>query len=71
MDNVKFHRKEILQKLVKSVGANVIFLPSYSPDFNSIERSWTNLKRWLKDNWKSFLFFDFAVHHYFYCNYLN
>ncbi|WP_445668375.1 transposase [Orientia tsutsugamushi] len=30
--------------VIESVGCKVIFLPPYSPDLNSIEKFWTNMK---------------------------
>ena len=33
-------------------GVILAFLPSYSPDFNPIERAFTQLKKWIKKNWK-------------------
>jgi transposase len=42
MDNASFHRKEILRELAKKVNVNIIFLPTYSPDYNPIEKSWAN-----------------------------
>lgn len=66
MDNASFHRKEKLIQLAKNAGVNLLFLPPYSPDFNPIEKSWANLKRWLKDNLLHYSQFDFAVSDYFY-----
>ena len=65
MDNARFHRKEKLYQLAKNVGVNLLFLPAYSPDFNPIEKSWANLKRWLKDNLSYYPFFDLAVFDFF------
>jgi transposase len=28
---------------------DLMFLPTYSPDFNSIEKDWANMKRALRD----------------------
>ena len=49
MDNASFHRKNILREIAAEFGVNVLFLPSYSPDFNPIETSWANMKQWLRD----------------------
>jgi transposase len=35
-------------------------------ELNPIEKSWANLKRWLKDNIERFSSLDFAVEWYFY-----
>ena len=66
MDRASFHRRNQLQSLAKQAGVNLLFLPAYSPDFNPIEQSWANLKRWLVDNLSRFRFFDFAISDYFY-----
>ncbi|WP_162147078.1 transposase [Holospora obtusa] len=38
MDNAAFHRSQRTKKLIESVGCQLIFLPSYSPDLNPIEK---------------------------------
>ena len=44
IDNASFHSKERLQQLIKQAGCEVIFLPTYSPDLNKIEKFWARLK---------------------------
>jgi transposase len=66
MGNARFHRKDILQRLADEAGVALLFLPPYSPDFNPIEQSWANLKRWLTDNLSLFPFFDFALEYFFF-----
>ncbi len=66
MDNASFHRKEKLQMLAKQAGVKLLFLPPYSPDFNPIEKSWANVKRWLRDNLSQYFLFDFAICDYLY-----
>ena len=65
MDNASFHRKNALWKIAEKYGVFVLFLPPYSPEFNPIEHSWANFKRWLCDNFNRFPCFDFAVETYF------
>ena len=65
MDNASFHRKEALKTLAKQANVKLLFLPPYSPDFNPIEHSWANMKRWLRDNESSFPTLDSAVFHFF------
>lgn len=48
MDNVKFHLQTRVQELIESVGAKIIFLPPYSPDFNPIENMWSKIKTKLR-----------------------
>lgn len=70
LDNATFHRKNKLYDIAGKYGVFVIFLPPYSPEFNPIEHSWANLKRWLKDNLRRFKSLDFAIDWYFfeYCS---
>jgi transposase len=65
MDNASFHRKGKLRKLARGK-VRLLFLPAYSPDLNSIEKSWANMKRYLRDNLKDFTSVVMAVYHYFF-----
>ncbi len=67
MDNASFHRKKQLCKIAERHGSIILFLPPYSPDFNPIEKSWANFKRWLQDNLKLFPNVDWAAMFYFGC----
>jgi hypothetical protein len=64
MDNASFHRKKILRKLARGK-VRLLFLPPYSPDYNPIEKSWANMKRYLRDNIKKFQSVDDAIYSYF------
>ena len=55
----------MLYKIAARHGFFVLFLPPYSPELNPIEKSWANLKRWLKDNLLRFPSVDIAVDWYF------
>lgn len=48
MDNVKFHLQLRIKEIIESVGAKIIFLPPYSPDFNPIENMWSKVKNTLR-----------------------
>ena len=48
MDNVSFHKQEIIKSLIESVGAKVVFLPPYSPELSPIEKMWSKIKDSLK-----------------------
>lgn len=48
MDNVKFHLQSRIKEAIESIGAKIIFLPPYSPDFNPIENMWSKLKAMLR-----------------------
>ena len=37
MDNAPIHRKNRIEEIARTRGHQVLFLPRYSPDFNSIE----------------------------------
>jgi transposase len=67
MDNASFHRKEALLDLIKKARRkiNLLFLPTYSPDLNPIEKSWANMKRFLKDYSYTFPALHFAIMAFF------
>lgn len=48
MDNISFHKQEMIRTLVESIGAKVVFLPPYSPDLSPIEKMWSKIKEILK-----------------------
>lgn len=48
MDNLPAHKISSIESMIESVGARVICLSPYSPDFNPIERWWSQLKSFLR-----------------------
>jgi transposase len=38
MDNLSPHKSDLTIELIEAAGAEVLFLPAYSPDLNPIER---------------------------------
>jgi transposase len=44
MDNLQAHKSTRVRKLIQSVGAGVLFLPPYSPDFSPIEEAFSKIK---------------------------
>ena len=48
MDNARIHHNDDLVAAVEEIGGRVLYLPPYSPDFNSIEMAFSALKSWLK-----------------------
>jgi transposase len=48
MDNLCPHKSDPTLALITQVGAEVMFLPAYSPDFNPIEMMWSKLKHLLR-----------------------
>ncbi|WP_301340352.1 transposase [Corallococcus exercitus] len=47
-DNLGAHEVAGVRQAVEAVGACVVYLPIYSPDFNPIELWWADLKRQLR-----------------------
>jgi transposase len=45
LDNVKYQRCELVQSLARSLGITLLFLPSYSPNLNLIERVWRFVRK--------------------------
>lgn len=48
MDNLAVHKDTASIAAIRAVGADVLFLPPYSPDLNPIEKAWAKLKDLLR-----------------------
>ena len=48
MDNLSPHKSPQSLALIAQAGAQVMFLPAYSPDFNPIEQMWSKVKNTLR-----------------------
>lgn len=48
MDNLAPHKMPAVIAAIEARGAQVWFLPPYSPDFNPIEKMWAKLKAYLR-----------------------
>ena len=48
MDNLGSHKGRRVQDLINATGAELRFLPPYSPDFNPIEMAFSKVKALLK-----------------------
>jgi transposase len=48
MDNLSPHKNADTLSLITAVGAEVRFLPAYSPDLNPIEKMWSKVKALLR-----------------------
>jgi transposase len=48
LDNYKVHLSEYAKRMIESVGASLLFLPPYSPDFSPIELYWSKVKSILR-----------------------
>jgi transposase len=47
-DNARFHQSPEFKTLIESTGCTLIYLPTYSPDLNPIEKWWAKLKAWIR-----------------------
>ena len=48
MDNLSAHKVSGVRNLVEQTGAQLWYLPPYSPDFNPIEKCWSQVKQLLR-----------------------
>lgn len=48
LDNLGSHRGHAVRAAVRSAGATLAFLPSYSPDLNPIEQAFSKIKHWMR-----------------------
>jgi transposase len=48
VDNLSAHKGEAARRAVEAVGAHLLFLPAYSPDFNPIELAFAKIKAQLR-----------------------
>ena len=48
MDNLPAHKGARVEQLIKSAGAELRYLPPYSPDMNPIEKAFSKLKAYLR-----------------------
>ena len=48
LDNLSAHRASRIEEIVASCEAQVLWLPSYSPDFSPIELMWSKVKIYLR-----------------------
>ena len=48
MDNLAPHKNELTLSLLTEAGAQILFLPAYSPDLNPIEKMWSKVKAHLR-----------------------
>jgi transposase len=48
MDNLQVHKTKSVRELIEQCGCQLVFLPSYSPDFNPIEEAFSKVKTLLR-----------------------
>jgi transposase len=48
MDNLSSHKVRGVRESIEKAGAELLYLPAYSPDLNPIEKAWAKLKQLLR-----------------------
>ena len=48
MDNLSSHKVAGVREWIENAGAELLYLPPYSPDLNPIEKAWAKLKQLLR-----------------------
>lgn len=48
LDNLSAHKVVGVREAIQQAGAQVVYLPPYSPDFNPIEPCWSKVKTYLR-----------------------
>lgn len=48
LDNLATHKRPAVVKAIRAAGADVLFLPPYSPEYNPIEKAWAKLKEMIR-----------------------
>ncbi len=48
MDNLSVHKSERVREMIEGAGAEVFYLPPYSPEFNPIEEAFSKIKNLLR-----------------------
>lgn len=50
MDNLPAHKVEGVEQIISATGAQILYLPPYSPELNPIEECWSKLKSFIRKN---------------------
>jgi transposase len=48
LDNLSAHKVAGIRELIEERGAQLLYLPPYSPDLNPIEQAWCKFKQFLR-----------------------
>jgi len=48
LDNLQVHKNQAVREAIAAQGCELLFLPSYSPDFNPIEQAFSKLKTFVR-----------------------
>jgi len=54
LDNASFHKGGRISKILEKANCEILYLPSYSPDFNPIEHFWSGIKNGIRKALKIF-----------------
>jgi len=49
MDNLSVHKVAGVREAIEGRGAQLVYLPPYSPELNPIEKCWAQVKKFLRD----------------------
>jgi transposase len=49
LDNLSAHKVAGIRERIEACGAQLLYLPPYSPDLNPIEKAWSKFKKSLRD----------------------
>lgn len=48
MDNLPAHKNDEVRSIIEAAGAQLRYLPPYSPDLNPIEQAFSKIKHWMR-----------------------
>ena len=48
MDNLNAHKDTEVLRMIRDAGADAIYLPPYSPEYNPIEKAWAKMKELMR-----------------------
>jgi transposase len=48
LDNLSVHKSAMARQAIEAMGCQLVFLPTYSPDFNPIEQAFAKAKQRLR-----------------------
>ena len=54
IDNASFHRSNRIEETCADAGVKLVYLPPYSPDLNPIEEFFSELKAFIRRNWRRY-----------------
>ncbi len=53
MDNLASHKAKAIRAAIRNAGAQLFYLPPYSPDLNPIEQTFAKIKHWMRSAQKT------------------